>query len=146
MAKVGAAALIAVGVTNILTERFPRFPNPFRIPHSAHHKMAELMERASAPSAFLLGGLVGLCEFPCTGGPYLMVLGLLHDESTWARGVMYLLFYNAVFVLPLLLMLAIASNEALVERLRQWQRRLRAPMRVYGGVAMVALGMLMFLI
>src|SRR3990167_8512835 len=74
MAKVGAGLLITLGLINLINEFFPAFPIKLRIPHSAHHKMAVLMEKSSMMTAFLLGGLVGLCEFPCTGGPYLMVL------------------------------------------------------------------------
>src|SRR3989344_459538 len=86
MAKVGAFLLIALGVINLINEFFPNFPIKLRIPSAAHHKMAELMDKGSIPAAFLLGILVGLCEFPCTGGPYLMVLGLLHDQSTYFTG------------------------------------------------------------
>jgi cytochrome c biogenesis protein CcdA len=78
MARVGAALLIAVGAIDLLGGYFPRFPIKLSIPQSAHGKIAELMNKASIPTAFFLGVLVGLCEFPCTGGPYLMVLGLLN--------------------------------------------------------------------
>src|SRR3989344_4078708 len=110
MAKVGATLLIALGGINLVNEFFPSFPVKLRIPRSAHHKMAELVNKASLPTAFLLGALVGLCEFPCTGGPYLMVLGLLYDQGTYLTGVGYLLLYNLVFVLPLIVMLLIASD------------------------------------
>src|SRR3990167_4728827 len=84
MAKVGALILIVLGGINLINEFFPAFPIKLRIPQAAHSKMAVLMEKASVPTALALGGLVGLCEFPCTGGPYLMVLGLLHDNATFA--------------------------------------------------------------
>src|SRR3989344_46039 len=100
MAKVGASLLIALGAVNIINEFFPRFPIKLRLPQGAHNKMAALMEKASLPTAFVLGVLVGLCEFPCTGGPYLMVLGLLHDQATYVNGFAYLLYYNLLFVLP----------------------------------------------
>lgn len=144
MAKVGASLLIAFGVINIISEFFPSFPLKLRVPHAAHHKMAQLMERASMPTAFFLGALVGLCEFPCTGGPYLMVLGLLHDSATYLRGLGYLLLYNLIFVLPLVIILLIASEEKLLARVRAWQREERKNMRLWGGIAMVVLGVLIF--
>src|SRR3989337_356321 len=116
MAKVGAGLLIALGFINVINEFFPSFPVKLRIPHAAHRKMAELMEKASLPTAFLLGGLVGLCEFPCTGGPYLMVIGLLHDQATYFTGVAYLILYNVIFILPLVLILLFASDESLFAR------------------------------
>ena len=123
MAKVGAGLLIALGFINVINEFFPSFPVKLRIPHAAHRKMAELMEKASLPTAFLLGGLVGLCEFPCTGGPYLMVLGLLHDQATYLKGVGYLLLYNVIFILPLAIILLMASDGALLEKVRAWQQK-----------------------
>ena len=144
MAKVGASLLIALGTINLINEFFQSFPIKLRIPHSAHRKMAELMEKGSIPTAFLLGILVGLCEFPCTGGPYLMVLGLLHDQATYLKGLGYLLLYNAIFVLPLVIILLISSNAALLEKVKSWQQKERSLMRIGGGIAMVTLGIVIF--
>jgi len=146
MAKVGAALLIVLGAINIINEFFPRFPIKLRIPHAAHRKIAEFMEKASVPTAFALGALVGLCEFPCTGGPYLLVLGLLYDSATYAAGLGYLLLYNLIFILPLVIILLIASNDALLEKVQKWQKEERKGMRLYGGIAMILLGLLIFLI
>ena len=144
MAKVGAVLLIVLGSVNLINEFFPSFPLKLRIPQGAHHKMAELMERGSVPTAFLLGGLVGLCEFPCTGGPYLMILGLLHDSATYLKGFGYLLFYNFIFVLPLAVILFLASNEAVLGGVQKWQRGERKLMRLGGGIMMIALGIIIF--
>jgi cytochrome c biogenesis protein CcdA len=144
MAKVGATLLVALGAINVLNEVVPAFPVKLSIPHAAHHKIAVLMEKASVPTAVMLGGLVGLCEFPCTGGPYLMVLGLLHDHTTYYTGVMYLILYNLIFVLPLGLILLMASDSALLTKVQAWQQSERRTMRLGGGGAMVALGMFVF--
>src|SRR3989344_5594409 len=122
MAKIGASLLILLGGINLINEFFPAFPIKLRIPASAHQKMAELMEKGSVPTAFVLGGLVGLCEFPCTGGPYLMVLGLLHDQVTYLNGLGYLLFYNLIFVSPLIVILLIASEKKVLEKVQNWRK------------------------
>ena len=144
MANVGAGLLVLLGVINVVNEFVPAFPIKLAIPHAAHRRIAVLMERASVPTAFLLGGLVGLCEFPCTGGPYLMVLGLLHDQATYFTGVGYLILYNVIFVLPLVLILLLASDESLLGKVQAWQEQKRHAMRLGGGGAMVALGLLIF--
>ncbi len=146
MARVGAILLMVLGIIHLINEFFPSFPLKIRIPQAAHHKMATLMNKASLPTAFLLGALVGLCEFPCTGGPYLMVLGLLHDQATYFAGVGYLLLYNLIFILPLVVILLIASDNALVERVQAWKNAETKDMRVWGGIAMVALGLLILLL
>ncbi|MDP3764089.1 MAG: cytochrome c biogenesis protein CcdA [bacterium] len=146
MAKVGASLLIILGLINLINQFFPKFPIKLKIPDAAHHKMAQLMEKALLPTAFALGILVGLCEFPCTGGPYLMVLGLLHDKVTFTSGLSYLFLYNLIFILPLVIILAIASNKVLLEKVQNWKKEKTGQMRLYGGMAMILLGLLMFLL
>src|SRR3989338_344265 len=146
MAKVGAVLLVALGGINLINEFFPSFPIKLRIPQAAHTKMARLMNKASFPAVLLLGALVGLCEFPCTGGPYLMVLGLLHDEGSYLSGVRYLLFYKLIFILPLVMILLIASDGALVKKVQEWKKSETKHMRLWGGIAMVALGVLILFI
>lgn len=146
MARAGAFLLIALGAINLAQFFFPSFPIKLQIPKAAHQKIAELTERASIGAVFLLGGLVGLCEFPCTGGPYLAVLGLLHDQTTYYAGVGYLILYNVILVFPLLVMLLIASDRVLLEKVRAWQVRERSSMRLGGGVVMVLLGILILFI
>jgi cytochrome c biogenesis protein CcdA len=146
MAKVGASLLIVLGLINIANEVLPSFPVKLHIPHAAHSKMATLMERASVPTAVVLGGLVGVCEFPCTGGPYLLVLGLLHDHVTYYTGVAYLLLYNLLFILPLVLILLIASDKVLLGKVQQWQQSRKKSMRWGGGAAMVGLGTFIFFV
>lgn len=146
MAIVGASLLVVLGLINITNQLVPAFPIKLRIPHAAHHRIAELMEKGSLPSAFVLGGLVGLCEFPCTGGPYLMVLGLLHDQTTHTAGLAYLMLYNLLFILPLVIILLIAGEKTLVEKLQAWKQRETKTMRFGGGIAMITLGMIIFFI
>ena len=64
MAKVGATLLILLGFIGIINEFFPSFPIRLAIPTLSHRTIAGLMEKASVPTAFILGALVGICEFP----------------------------------------------------------------------------------
>lgn len=144
MAKVGASILILWGLINLINDIFPAFPIKLRIPQVAHSKIASLMEKSSIPTAFLLGGLVGLCEFPCTGGPYLMVLGLLHDGANYTKGLAYLFFYNIIFILPLMITLMIASNHTLYEKVQAWRKASIGKMKIWAGIAMIILGIIIF--
>ncbi len=146
MGKLGAFLLILLGSINLINEFNPAFPIKLRIPASAHHKMAQLIDKGSMPAAFGLGALVGICEFPCTGGPYLMVLGLLHDQATYIKGLGYLLLYNLIFVLPLVIILFLAGNEKITEKIQLWQGKERGLMRFGGGLAMIALGVVILII
>ncbi len=144
MAKLGAAIIIVLGAINLINVFFPAFPIKLSIPKSAHHKIAELMEKGSVPMAFALGALVGLCEFPCTGGPYLVVLGLLHDNVTRAAGLAYLLLFNLIFIVPLAIFLLIASEQSLLQKVQEWKRSETGNMRFWSGVVMIVLGLIIF--
>ncbi|MEK7134005.1 MAG: cytochrome c biogenesis protein CcdA [Patescibacteria group bacterium] len=142
MGKLGAALLILFGVLNLINWLFPSFPLKLSIPAGAHRKMAELMNSVSIPAAFALGLLVGLCQFPCMGGPYLMVIGLLHDSVTYAAGIGYLVLYNTILILPLVAVLYLAANKDVVQKMQEWRRTNLSAVRFWGGVAMIILGIL----
>ena len=145
-AKIGATILILVGAIEILDALFPRFPIKLKIPAGAHGRIAALMERASVPMGFVLGVAVGLFEFPCAGGPYLMVLGLLHDSALRLAGLGYLLAYNLVFVAPLAIVLLIAGNPALLKKVQAWRQGNVRRFKLWTGFAMVLLGTVIFLV
>lgn len=145
MGKLAALVLVLIGLLSALAAFVPQVPQLFKIPEAAHRKIAVLMEKGTIPTLFLLGGLVGLCEFPCTGGPYLAILGLLHDTTTYLTGIGYLMLYNAIFILPLLVILFLASRTGAVEKLRAWQRSESKSVRIIAALAMVALGIIIFL-
>ncbi len=146
MAKIGAFLLFVLGLLSLGQALIPSFPITLGIPAAAHRKMAVWIEHASLPTAFLLGSLVGLCEFPCTGGPYLMVIGLLKDVSTRFRGALYLLYYNALFVLPLVLVLLFISNKSVVDRLQTWRRANMHTVHLVTGVLMLLLAGLILIL
>jgi cytochrome c-type biogenesis protein len=146
MGQVGASILILFGALDIINAYFPAFPIKLKIPAGSHKTMAVLMEKGSIPTAFLLGAFVGLCEFPCTGGPYLLILGLLHDTGTFVGGLGYLALYNLLFVTPLIVILLIASNEVLLERVQSWKKSASGEMRFASGLVMILLGVLIFLL
>ena len=146
MGKLGAALLIVFGALNILNNLFPKFPLKLKIPSVSKNAMGRLMEKASVPAAFGLGLLVGICQFPCMGGPYLMVIGLLHDRMTYFSGFGYLMLYNLILILPLVAVLFIAADKEVVGRVQEWKKTNLKNLRLWSGLIMVAIGILIFFI
>ena len=146
MSKLGASIIIFAGALSIINELFPAFPLKLKIPKFTNPYTAQLLEKGTAPALFLTGALVGLFEFPCTGGPYLMILGLLHDNATFVSGAWYLLLYNLIFVLPLIVILFLASDGALLARVDAWRRSSNYLMRFGGGAVMIFLGILILIL
>lgn len=146
MGKLGAAVLIAFGVVNIINEFFPRFPIKLKVPSFTHKAMGSLMEKASFPAAFGLGVLVGICQFPCMGGPYLMVIGLLRDQVTYLKGFSYLMLYNLILVIPLVAVLWISADKLIVDKVQAWKKVNLKGLKLWAGLAMIAIGILILFI
>lgn len=146
MAKLGAIAVILFALINIINEFFPKFPIKLKLPESSHSKIGSLIEKATIPASFVLGLFVGLFEFPCTGGPYLLVLGLLHDESSFLIGFAYLILYNLIFVLPLFIAILISTDRPILEKLDKLRKMETRKSRIYLSLFLIILGLLIFII
>ncbi|MDP3996286.1 MAG: cytochrome c biogenesis protein CcdA [bacterium] len=146
MGKLGATLLIAFGVINLLNRFFPKFPIKLKIPGVVHGTMGKLMDRASFPAVFGLGLLVGICQFPCMGGPYLMVIGLLRDQVTYLSGFGYLVLYNLILIAPLMVVLLLSAKKEMVEKVQTWKRENIRGVRLWAGIAMIIIGILIFFI
>ena len=146
MGKLGAGLLITLGIISILKNLFPRLPLGWimSMPKGSANMIGKFLAKGSLPAIFGIGVLVGLCEFPCTGGPYLMVLGLLHDTATYSKGLFYLVYYNFLFIFPLVVILLIAGNKLLIEKIQRWQREERKIAKWGLPLLMIGLGAIIF--
>ena len=140
MAKIGAWLVIVLGIINILGLLFPKFPIKLRIPHVAKGTIKRYVHKATLPSAFVLGFFVGLCTFPCSGGIYVAIIGLLVSQTTQAQGITYLIIYNIMFVMPLVIILLMLSNNKSLEVFQKWEQSKVPAMKVMGAAIMIALG------
>ena len=80
------------------------------------------------------------------GGPDLMVIGLLHDQATYISGFWYLFLYNLILIIPLAVVLTVAANKALVDKVTDWKNRGVSEVKFWAGLAMIILGILIFYI
>lgn len=114
------------------------------IPRSWRPRLKGLLQRVTSPlGAFLIGFIVCLFELPCTGGPYIFILGLLAEKATRATAIPLLLFYNLIFVLPLILItLLVFYGYTTVERATEWKERNIRILHLIAGIIMVVLGII----
>lgn len=145
LAKIGAFILFATGLINLLGYTIPRFPIKLKIPNSAHPILARYIKKSTYPSMFVLGILVGLFEFPCTGGPYLTILSLLHDKASFITGLMYLLYYNVIFVSPLIIILVIANTKLVLGKVEGWRKKFTKRVDIVSSILMMVLSVIIFL-
>ena len=95
----------------------------------------------SVPGAFAVGVLDSLFLLPCSSGPYIAILGLLSKTTTRTTGILYLLFYNLIFVLPLLLItLGVHFGFTTTARAERWRSQRLGKLHLISGVVMFLLG------
>ncbi len=117
------------------------------VPLSWRPAMKKIINNATSPlGAFLVGFIVSLFELPCTGGPYIVILGLLAKEATKTIGIMYLLLYNLIFVTPLIILSIIIykglSTTEKLEKIRQEKIKI---LHLIAGILMLVIAGIMVL-
>ncbi|MDD5472627.1 MAG: cytochrome c biogenesis protein CcdA [Candidatus Methanoperedens sp.] len=145
---VGKAAAFISMILGVVIMKDYFIPGGFGlvIPESMHTTINNWIRRTSAPGVFGAGVLVGLCTVPCSGGIYLAVIGLLSLQSTLAQGILYLLLYNLMLIVPLVAVLLASSNRKVVDKMVAWQSRNKNEVRLLMGSFMVAMGFVILLI
>lgn len=95
----------------------------------------------SVPGAFLVGVLDSFILLPCSSGPYIAILALLSKNTTSAIGIWYLLLYNFIFILPLLLItFAVHFGFTTTARAERWRSASLGRLHLAMGVMMFLLG------
>lgn len=139
-AKVGAVFIFLLGVLNLLGYFFPKHFS-LGLPRFVKPTIAQLLERATVPAAFLVGLLVGICSFGCTAGIYLSVISLLLVQAQYVSGLFALLLYNLMFILPLIVILLLASNKNVVARLEKMESHQQRILKLISGIVMILLAL-----
>ncbi|MBI2195612.1 MAG: hypothetical protein HYU48_01035 [Candidatus Levybacteria bacterium] len=91
-------------------------------------------------SSFSLGVFVALVELPCTGAVYLAILSLMSLAGISGATVFWLIAYNVIFVLPLIVILFAFYKGASGERLEELRKKHRKLMRAAIGILLLVLG------
>ena len=89
--------------------------------------------------ALLLGVFVVFVELPCTGAPYLAILGML-SAGQYAAGIPPLLLYNLIFILPLFIIVGLVYFGQTSKKLEKWRKQNRGLMRLVIGMFLIGLG------
>lgn len=113
------------------------------VPMAWRPKMMKIIQSAVSPmGAFVIGVLVSLFLLPCSSGPYFVVLGLLKSEnvSIAGLGIWYLVLYNLIFILPMLIItLLVGTGQSSVEKIAKMKNKNTKLMHLIMGVMMLLL-------
>jgi len=112
------------------------------VPKSWRPKMKTMLRGVtSIPGAFLIGFVISLFLLPCTSGPYIVILGLLSKASTQNIAFLYLLYYNLIFIIPMLVItFAIGFGLTTTKEAEEWRQKKLKVLHLIAGIIILLLG------
>jgi len=140
-ARAGALVAILFGLWMIKDYFLPDWGWRLQAPGKVGIIARQAAKKATVPALIVGGFLIGLCTVPCSGAVYLGVLSLLALQPTALLGYGYLVLYNIIFVLPLLVILIAASARPTLNRLAHWNLHHKEWVRLALGGGVVAMGL-----
>jgi len=114
------------------------------VPRSLKPLLMKMLKGVTSPFGAFIMGFVAVCfELPCTGGPYLFILGQLANDATRLHTLPLLLYYNFIYMLPLVMVsLLLYSNIVSLGKVREWSDRNKRWLRLVEGSTMIVIGFL----
>lgn len=105
-------------------------------------KVKKIIDKITSPSgAFTVGFIVTLFLLPCTIGPYIIASGLL-SELGIIGALPWLLYYNLIFVLPMLIItLIIYWGFTRVQDVSGWKERNIKKLHLIAGILLFLVGL-----
>lgn len=114
-----------------------------RISSKAKPVIQSYISKGTLLSILILGILVSLFELPCTGEVYLGILTVMSINKTFGLG--YLLLYNLIFIIPLLILTYIVYKGTSTEVLQNWTTKNRKWMKLASGLLLIGLAIYIFI-
>ena len=138
---VGAVALV-IGLANLKDAFWYGKFFIMEVPISWRPKMQTILKHVTSPFGALTAGfLVSLFLLPCTSGPYVVVLGLLAEKVEFAKTLTLLVYYNLIFVAPMVaITLAVSHFGVKAGKLENWRKSNLKSLHLVAGVIMTAIG------
>lgn len=129
------------GLISIKEGLLPQTNQLLVIPEKTKSLFIKYIEKGTIPAVLIAGVIVSLVELPCTGQVYLAILSLMSRNEFRTQAHLYLLLYNFIFVLPLIIILFTAAWGLDINRLQNLRKNTRKIIKVLIGIIMIILGL-----
>ena len=139
-AELGSWFLILWGAVQLKDAFFPKLPFHLRMPKVSSQKIKFWLEKATLPGIIIAAFLVGLCAVPCSAGIYTAITALLASTTTYLTGFLYLLLYNFMVIVPLLVLLLLAVNPFTLGKIAEFRQKNEKAEKIVMGLIMISLG------
>jgi cytochrome c biogenesis protein CcdA len=116
-----------------------------QIPPYFAKKIHKYSKNMTIPGVIFLGAFISAVELPCTGAPYLAIITILSLNFNFSAFLL-LVFYNIIFVLPLIVILLLVAAGVKISAVKKWKQANKGFMRLAIGLLLIGLGWLLILI
>lgn len=112
-----------------------------RIPTASKDRLMSLVEKISYPATIVLGILVTILETPCSLPIYVGTATILSKSGMpLPLVVLYFLYYNFLFVLPLLIVLVVVWRGRRLVEIKEWEHKAKRWMHLSLAVVLLLMG------
>lgn len=136
-----AFMLFVLGLMQVGEGLWPDNKFKIKMPKKLSRWFVGLMKKINGPVAVLVGGLTAVMSAPCTLPVYAgTAMVLVRSGMTSVKIMLYFLYYNFLFVLPLLIVLVLVYKGREVIEMKEFGHRSEKFLRIVGGVLLLFLG------
>ncbi|MDN5327910.1 MAG: hypothetical protein PWP03_548 [Candidatus Woesearchaeota archaeon] len=113
----------------------------FSLSKKSKERVIKLIQELSLASIIILGFIITLIEFPCSGIMYAGLISLLiSNHISFANIMLILIFYNIIFVLPLILIVYFVLKGSNIDEVDSFRLKYRKWFRLIMGLVLIGLG------
>jgi len=139
--KVIGVVAIVLGLFNLKDFFFYGKGFLMEVPLGWRPKMKAILRSVTGPfGAFAIGVVISLFLLPCTSGPYVIVTSLLSQSETFWYAFRLLVFYNLIFVSPMILITLAVYRGFSVEKAEGIRMKRLRILHLIAGLLLVAMG------
>src|SRR3989344_2511091 len=144
--KIIGGILGVAGLIMLKDVVWPESPVHLRIPGASKARLMKLVEKVSLPGTIALGVAVTVLETPCSLPLYVGTATILANAGMALPLVVgYFLYYNLLFVLPLIIVLVLVWQGKRVVEMREWEHKAEKWMKLsLGSLLLLMSGWLWF--
>lgn len=135
-----AMVLGALNIKDFFTQKQGGFAT--EMPIWMRPKVKKIINKITSPlGAFIIGFLVTLFLLPCTIGPYIIASGILAELGILGA-LPWLLYYNLIFVLPMLIIVGlIYFGFSKIDEATHWRLKNRKYLHLIAGILLFGIGL-----
>ncbi len=122
----------------------PQWGPHLQIPSASKDTLHKLIQKSTLPTTIILAIIVTILETPCSLPLYVGTATILSQSGLGPLIVaLYFIYYNFLFVLPLIIILSLVWKSKQVIELSEWKHKAEKYMKLALGLVTLILGVLL---